>query len=537
MQRLLAGRDVVLAPDPGQAGAIWLSTVGEALAGVQCAVRFIPPMPGKDLDDRLRAGEDLRELVAQAIPFRDQGKVLETNEGQPEIKADGNNLLLRLTDAGNGERFTEWFSDDFRFDHARKRWLRWRGNWWELDGDGAVERAAIKTARKHFHAAETINDKKTRAIVAAFAIRSESKVKRDAMLATARNLPPIADNGVGWDADPWLLACENGVLDLRTGELNPGRQEDRISLHVPIRFHETATAPRWCAFLEEVFEGEDQADLLDLIYKAIGYTLTGSTEEQASFWCYGPGANGKSVLLDTLRYILGPFAHDAGFGFFERRRGNVHPEEMAELAVRRLVTASEADQSRWLNEGRIKAVVHGDTTSAHFKYGKRFDFSHTAKVWLAFNAPPTVRDDSHGFWRSVRVLPFMNTFEGDRRDQDLLKKLKAEASGILAWAIRGCLDWQRHGLPSPACVVSATDQYRADSDVLADFLADCCFIHPDAQSASGDLYKAYTAYSEEQGLKPREQLSASAFGRRLGARFKRIKNARPRAWAGLKLKS
>ncbi len=235
------------------------------------------------------------------------------------------------------------------------------------------------------------------------------------------------------------------------------------------------------------------------------------------FICYGRGANGKSVFLATLRHLLGAYACNTPFSTLERAQGGGGiSNDVAALAGKRLVTASEAREGARLNEERLKALTGGDAVTARFLYSELFTFIPQLKLWLAVNHRPRVSDDSSGFWRRIRLIPFTQTFAGERQDPRLGEVLAKEAEGILAWAVRGCLEWQTRGLEPPAPVKAATEEYQSENDPLASFLAECCRIEPGAHSGAGELYKAYVAHCFEYGI--RKPMSATAFGRRLTER-------------------
>jgi putative DNA primase/helicase len=251
-------------------------------------------------------------------------------------------------------------------------------------------------------------------------------------------------------SDPWLFGVENGVIDLRTGSLRAGRQKDFITMHSDLPFDASAKAERWEQFLREIFDGNEE--VIDFVQRAVGYSLTGLTSEQCFFACWGAGSNGKTTFLEMLRQVLGSYAYNAPFSMLElTARGSI-PNDVAALVNRRLVTGSETNElSRW-NEQRVKVLTGCDDITARFLYNEFFTFTPIAKFWLAFNHKPIVDDASHGFWRRVRLIPFLHRFEGAAADQDLMKKLRAESPGILAWAVRGCLKWQQEGLGIPEIV-------------------------------------------------------------------------------------
>lgn len=423
---------------------------------------------------------------------------------------------FRRTDAGNGEFFARLYGDRVRFDHRRGRWLLWAEHWWRGDDTQMVRRLAKEAARARYRGATAISDLRGRADEARFAIATENRQRIDAMLVQAQSEPPIADAGDRWDDDPWLLGVANGVLDLRTGILRAGSPADRITLHTDVPFVADASCPRWELFLEEVFAGDEE--LVDYICRAVGYSLTGQTSEQCVFLGFGSGANGKSVFLATLRALGGEYAANTPFGTFELNARASIPNDLAAIAGRRLVTASETNEGTRLNEGRLKALTGGDAMTARFLHREFFTFEPIAKFWLAVNHKPTVSDDSYGFWRRVRLVPFTRQFTYDA-DPTLADTLRAELPGILAWAVRGALAWQDRRLEPPASVTAATETYRAESDPLGDFVDACCVTGAGLDVGATEAYRAYGAWAAAEGYAERETLTAAKFGRRMKERF------------------
>src|SRR5262249_4534420 len=212
-----------------------------------------------------------------------------------------------------------------------------------------------------------------------------------------------------------------------------GNPSDRITIHTHIQFDSSARCPRWNQFLVEVFE--DNQELIDFVQRAVGYSLTGDTSEQCLFLNFGGGSNGKSTFLEVLRRVAGGYGHNMPFSTLEIKARTSIPNDVAALAGRRLVTASETNESVRLNEERVKALTGCDAITARFLNKEFFTFHPVAKFWLAFNHKPRVADDSHGFWRRIRLIPFLHEFKDTARDKHLLEKLLAEAPGILVWAV------------------------------------------------------------------------------------------------------
>ena len=423
------------------------------------------------------------------------------------------------TDAGNAEYLAYIFQNEARYDHRRNRWLLWNQHHWQPDSEGLIYRLALGAARRRYHAAETIEDLKLRLEVSKWAIQSESTMKLQSCLALARNFEPIASNGEGWDHNAFLLGASNGVIDLKTGELRPGDREDNITMSTAIDFDPTAECPRFMQFLNEVF---GDPELIDWLHRALGYSITGDTSEQCIFMGYGIGANGKGVLCHAIHAALGDYAYSSPFSTFELYQRASIPNDLAALELKRFVNSSETNDNTRLNEARIKAISGCDPITARFLHQEYFTFWPHLKLWLFVNHKPNVIDDSFGFWRRVRLIPFTKQFTGKADDKRLSTKLRSEAPGILAWLVKGCLEWQKRGLdPIPQSVKIATEEYKRESDVLSGFIQARCIEHHNATAKASELYSAYKDWAEGEGLreKDKEYLNSTKFGRRMGEHY------------------
>jgi len=441
-----------------------------------------------------------------------------------------------LTDSGNAEHIAWIFGERLRFNHQRGRWLLWNCERWTEDSDGEVVRMAKAAARSRLKNLSVEGDDDAHRKLVAWALQSESHGRLKAALELAKSTQPIADSGIGWDSAPLLLSVPNGVVDLSTGELRPANPEDKLTLHAAVVYDPAAQCPRFLRFLDEVFLQNEET--IGFVQKAIGYSLTADVREQCLFLCYGDGANGKSTLLESMRDILGGYAHNLPFSALEKNGRSGIPNDIASLISKRFVTASETTENVILNEGRVKMLTGGDKVTGRYLYKEHFEFDPSAKFWLSFNHRPKVTDDSHGFWRRVRLIPFNAKFEGDDDDKTLPAQLKAEASGILTWAVQGCLRWQGEGLKAPTEVQRATSAYREESDPLAEFFRDRCEVCPSGIVESSRLRCAYDKWAAENGETP---LDPRALAHRLRHRGlseckKLIQDKQKRAWRGFRLK-
>lgn len=441
------------------------------------------------------------------------------------------------TDAGNAEMFAFISKDDRRYDHKRHHWLVWREHWWAEDSDGLIMRTAKSIARIRLEAAERLSGEENEAEIK-WAMETQSRARLEAMIELAKSEYPIFDSGDGWDSDPMLLGVANGVVDLRAGNLRHGRPDDKITLHTGIPFIPIAQCPRFIQFLDEIFGGD--RELIEYIQRVVGYCLTGDVSEQCLFLCFGSGANGKSTFLELLKYIFGLYGYNLPFSAFELSARASIPNDVAAILGKRLVTAVETSESAKWNEARIKGLTGGDEITARYLYHEFFRFTPTGKFFLAVNHLPEVADDSEGFWRRMRLIPFLKQFSesSGTADKNLLNKLKAEAPGILVWAVQGCLKWLESGLGIPPAIKEATEGYREDSDPLADYIEEHCVIGPKESVEAGAFWDDY--YGWAIANLDRTALDRKGFSRRLQTRgFKkgRVGKNRTWTWFGIGLRS
>jgi putative DNA primase/helicase len=433
-----------------------------------------------------------------------------------------------LTEAGAAERFVRHHGDAFRFDYRRNRWLQWDRHCWRPDADQGIVRQALDFARDWQREALHIPDRDRREAVTKFALRLERHSQLSSLLALAKAMRPIADAGDAWDGDRALLCTPTGVIDLRTGHARPGQPDDRITMQTGAPHDPDATCLRWLQFVEEVFNRDQE--LIDFVHRAIGYSLSGFTSEQVLFILFGPGANGKGTLINTLKRVLGDYFWNMPFATIEMRDRSAIPNDLAALVNRRFVSASETNDGIRLNEARVKALTGCDPVTARFLHGEFFSFEPVAKFWLSVNHKPVVRDDSYGFWRRIRLIPFTQRFDVNK---GLADELHAEAPGILAWCVRGYLAWQRHGLQAPASVTAATSEYEQESDALGSFLAEACELDRHAEVSAKELFEHYRRWADQHGMGDRERMTATMFGRKVAERFRKSRTASGITYSGV----
>lgn len=433
-----------------------------------------------------------------------------------------------FTDYGNAERLVAMYGDDVRFCTVWSKWLIWDGRRWRVDDTGEVYRMAKAVVRALYAEIPTLESDELRAALAAFARASERKRALDAMIALAATEGTVAVRADVFDSDPWLLTVANGTLDLRTGKLREHRRSDLITNLVPIVYDRRATCPLWLAFLDRILAGNQR--LIAFLRRFVGYSLTGDVSEQVFLFLYGEGDNGKSTLVFMWQFLLGPYAMQAAPDLLLAKHGEAHPTEQADLHGARLAVCSEVDEKRRFAEAAVKRLTGGDRIKARRMREDFWEFDPTHKIVIAANHKPSVRGTDHAFWRRVRLVPFEVKIPKNERDKHLIEKLRAEAVGILAWAVRGCREWQAKGLAEPPEVSAATAAYRGKQDHIGRFLANCCRLEPNARTTADELRAAYETWCEENAENP---LSPNDVGAALSSRELTRKRSTGGRWAWL----
>lgn len=441
--------------------------------------------------------------------------------------------IKSFTDLGNAQRFEEQHRDTVRFCKDMRLPLFWNGKLWKSDETGEIQRKAQETVKKIAEEVELAKgDSSLIEDIQDHALRSQAYGKINALVRLSQTLAPLQVGLDDLDADPMLLNCQNGTVDLRTEQLLPHSREHLITRIAPVAYDDGALCPVWMAFLNKILAGDDV--MISYLQRLVGYSLTGLTLEQCLFIMAGHGANGKSTFLETIRKMLGDYARHTPSCTLLTNNLAIR-NDLARLRGARLVSAVEIGLGKKLDEALVKQLTGGDPITSRFLFQEYFEHRPTFKLFLAVNHLPEIRGTDHGIWRRIHLIPFNVIIKDEEMDKGLVYKLEAELPGILTWAVRGCLEWQKHGLEMPTQAAAAINEYRGDSDKIADFLADCCMEGSSAQVTIKQLYDCYKAWAEENDG---DTLAKKALGQYLKQKgFKQGKNDGLRFWKGLGLKS
>ncbi|MFO0564002.1 MAG: phage/plasmid primase, P4 family, partial [Polyangiales bacterium] len=416
----------------------------------------------------------------------------------------------RYCDAWNATRFASEYRDRLRFVPERG-WFAWTGSFWRFD-----EQAGLRCAQDFAAELSRVVDEDTslevsRRVKIVDALGSRSKIQAIETLARARM--ELTVNIGQFDADPFLLNCSNGMVDLRTGHLREHDPDELCSREVPSEYGPDATATAFETFLERV---QPDPEVRAFLQRWAGYCATGATNEQCLVVHWGTGANGKSTFVEAINFVLGRYAQLVPSDVLLARSGqDAHPTERAQLCGLRHALVSETTSGKGWNENAVKQLTGDTKMSARYMRQDFFEFTITHKLSVCTNNRPEVRENSHAFWRRVHLIPWAVQIPEHEKDPHLLEKLRAEAAGILAWIVRGAVAWSETGLCPPESIRAATEGYRRESDRIGQFLEERTRSLAGTRTPATALFKAWEKWCEDRGESAGTQ---TAFGERMAGR-------------------
>jgi putative DNA primase/helicase len=408
---------------------------------------------------------------------------------------------FNLTDLGNAERLVAHYRDRIRYSGQRRKWLLWDGTRWRWDETFAIERMAKRAVRRIRDEAALLEGKEA-ARVFQFSLQSESAKAIKALTGLAQSEAGVPVMMVDLDADPWLLNCSNGTVDLRTGEQRPHNRADLITRCTGVEYLPGAKSELWAKVLHDATGGD--AELATYLQRVAGYSLIGLPLERVFFFLYGPPGTAKSTLIEALHAAMGDYAQDASFDTWlvqERTGGN--RGDLVRIAGARLVTSVEVKPGAKWDEALLKRITGGDQLTAAAKYENDVSFRPSCSLLFAANDSPIAREDDEGFWARMRRIPLVAKIPLEQQDKTLKLKLREpeNARAILSWAILGCVAYMEHGLGQSRAVTDSTAEYRQELDHFSEFLSDCYVLEEGGSVTRSELRTRYEMWGKEVNRK------------------------------------
>ena len=409
--------------------------------------------------------------------------------------------MYPLNDTGNAQMFYDLYKGIIKYNTDDSVFMIYNsGNGtWERDNKESI-RAKIyadlmielmhKTAA---HLPENYNERDYNANIK----HLSSSGGKEAMLKEVKHMGEIPCINEDFDKDRFLLNTLDGVINLASGEIMEHTPAFMMSRNTYTHYNTIDEPTRWVKFIDETTCGNKE--LAIYLKKALGYTLTGSAEEQCFFECLGDGCNGKSVMVSIMLAYMGSYAiHSNIETFLDSKYGSNGKEASPNIAAMvgvRFISTEEPKEGSILNNDFIKSLSAGGEVSGRRLYGNEFTFKSKAKLWITCNNELIIRGTTQGDWRRVREIPFSNIIPDNKIDKQLEDKLRAEIPSILKWCVDGCIRWKNEGLGMPAIVKEATEKYKKNMDMVQKFLDENCIFVPSTREKSSDLFYEYKEWA------------------------------------------
>lgn len=441
--------------------------------------------------------------------------------------------VYQKSDIGNAQMFADRYSDRLRYVHGQGIWLWWDGTRWKPDTTMQVVRFAKDCVRTMYHQAD--NGLRISEADAKWALQCQNRDKVNSMIEFAKSELAFMVLPEQLDTDPYLVNCLNCTVDLRTGKSRPHSKDDLITRRIECDYTPGALAPIWTNFLWDVLGGD--ADLIQFVCRALGYSLSGAIKEHAVFFLFGHGGNGKSTFIETVTNVLGEYSAQLMTKTLMQKDGsdNVANSDIAGLQGRRICFAEETEKGRRMDEALVKKLTGGDKVRARLLYGEPFTFVPTHKLWMFGNYKPIIRGTDRGIRRRIKLIPFNKLIADSKMDTDLPNKLAGEMSGILNTILAGARDWDRHGLGSCKAVDTATAEYFAEMDIFAQWIEDEMDVGADKWILASGLRQNMEEFYKGQGERAMSERTVALELKARGFVQGRLPNG-ARIWKGLQLK-
>ena len=428
-----------------------------------------------------------------------------------------------FSDRRMAEIFAENDGIDWQYCHSWEKWLQWDGNRWEIDQTRSACRIVSKLtqAAEYWPQADQLSAKDKRAL--------SSVGKITSVLKAATWIPELKKLPKDFDADTFLLGTPGGTVDLRTGILRESKREDWITKQTAVT-PQAGPMPLWEKMLDRCTMGDPA--MRTYYQKWAGYALTGDTREKGFLFVHGAQDSGKTSFLTTLKAMMGEYAAEIKVDILmEQKYGGAAAHDLAELYGIRLAMTTEPQSGHRWNESLVKSMTGGEELQACRKYEHPFSFKVTHKIFMGGNEKPML-SSADGMERRLHIAEFPNSIPLHEQIPKIEDKLKAEWPAILAWAIEGCLLWQKEGLAKPDAVKNAVREYVDMQDIIHDWLSEktekC-----DSKVKQTDLYASYSAYIKAAGM---GALGSTRLGPELKKRgYIQQKSNGVRYWYGLRL--
>ena len=470
--------------------------------------RCFPPLTDEELERTIFPA--LKRFTGNTAPYsQDSRYTLESESILQQLALLRPEKAYGWHDAGNGKLLADVCKEKFRYVLERKKWYFYdeaKGLWAVDEGGAKIMNFCKATADALMlytvHYMGDSDDKRKgeyrKIIEKWYQLPVRKKIIEDA----ESEYPMTADE---FDRDPFLLNCQNGVLNLHSGEFREHRANDYITKSTAVLYDPRARCERWEQFLDEIMQGDSEKAAF--LQKALGYTLSGDTSRECFFILYGATSrNGKGTLCETFSAMMGDYAKTAAPETIAQRKyadSRSPTEDLARLAGARFVNISEPDKNMILSASLVKQMTGNNTITARFLHENSFQYKPQFKMFIDTNHLPTISDSTLFSSDRVIIVEFNRHFGEDERDIHLKKKLTApdSLSGILNWCLEGLRLYRSTGLNPPEAVREATRAYAESSDKIGQFISEVLTVDPNGEISVNEVHEKYQNWCYLNGLR------------------------------------
>lgn len=470
--------------------------------------------------------EEVRQIASSAAKYSKARSVFASPDDTGHLET-ADLRFFELTDVGNAAMLRAARVGVLAYCEDYKKWLVWDERVWAARPASFARAVAAELMEA---AQEQRKDDET---AAKFYRQCRNKGRLDAMVSLAEPLLPIRADEL--DKDKHLLNCQNGIVNLRTGELMPHDAKCKMS-RITKGDYRPGYYPDWQKIVERIIPDKE---LRDFVQRFAGYSATGSTGEEKFIFAKGPGGAGKGTLMETISEALGDYSDTITPDVLMQARetggnGNEASPEIAKLRGVRFLLTSETKNGATFDEAKLKRITGGDKLTARRLHGEPFTFKPEFSLWISSNSSPNVRDHSDGVWRRLLTVPFEQRFTAGNTDAGLKDRLltKEMLSQVIAWLVDGAAEWYRAGLQVPDSVKLRTEEYKADADFFGSFIRECCEEEKEIVCRAQELYDRYRQYCNACGNHPLNQQNFNSVMADRG--FGRTRRKHGYVWLGIK---
>lgn len=495
-------------------------------------MRLIMEANGSRCASPLSEGE-VKQIVKNVTSRYVKGVSRDYRKDVPPTSENGACAFERLLTEGVNDRvLSRVFGDMYR---PRLRWVCEAKSWFTYDGarwaDGSsggkelAERLMKDFVERLCRWACSIEDPDKRSTVMKEAAKYNAENKRRHLLEDSHEA--LSAHISDFDTDKNLFNVKNGTLELRPDfKFRLHDPADMITKVAGCDYDPNAGYGEWLEFLDRTFEGRE--DVIPFLQQRMGLALAADTSLECFYIVIGATRTGKSTFCEAVANVFGGYAKTADPATFycAKRNGGGATPDLVAFRGARFLTVPELPERMPLDIALMKRMTGGDLLNVRDNYKGYFEYRPDCAILINTNFLPTLSDNTLFTSDRIVVIPFRNKVSEGARDRGLKERMKEGGykSGVLNWLLDGLKQYGLFAMDVPQTCRDEVEAYRDNTDVLGEFIEECCEWSEGAKTKGNDIYTRYSEWSREGGY---GTLSARSFYDKLRDKGVRIHRGVP----------